>query len=105
MLAVGVRDLKAHLSEYLRRVRAGEVVLVTDRGEVVAELRAPLALRDVPDHYGGLRRLAERGVATLGLPHDGVKYPRTGVKARAGTARALLDEERDEARGADRDDR
>jgi antitoxin (DNA-binding transcriptional repressor) of toxin-antitoxin stability system len=94
MLAVGVRDLKAHLSEYLRRVRGGEVVLVTDRGEVVAELRAPLALREVPDQYGGLRKLAERGVATLGLPHDGVKYPSTGIGAPPGTAQALLDEER-----------
>ena len=29
---VGVRELKLHLSEYLRRVAAGEVIRVTDRG-------------------------------------------------------------------------
>ncbi len=39
MRAVGVKKLKARLSEYLRLVKAGEVVLVTDRDEVVAELR------------------------------------------------------------------
>jgi len=35
MKTVGIRELKDHLSEYLRRVRGGESVLVTDRGEVV----------------------------------------------------------------------
>ena len=38
MRAVGVRELKNRLSEYLRLVRAGERVLVTDRGQVIAEL-------------------------------------------------------------------
>ena len=41
MKTVGVRELKDRLSEYLRRVRAGEGVLVTDRGEVIAELAPP----------------------------------------------------------------
>lgn len=33
---VGVRELKQHLSEYLRRVSDGEVIQVTDRGVPVA---------------------------------------------------------------------
>jgi prevent-host-death family protein len=33
---VGVRELKQHLSEYLRRVADGEVIQVTDRGVPVA---------------------------------------------------------------------
>jgi antitoxin (DNA-binding transcriptional repressor) of toxin-antitoxin stability system len=41
MRVVGVRELKARLSEYLRDVRRGEVILVTDRSRVVAELRPP----------------------------------------------------------------
>lgn len=41
MRVVGVRQLKAKLSEYLRDVRRGEVFLVTDRDQVVAELRQP----------------------------------------------------------------
>lgn len=40
-MSVGVRELKNRLSHYLRRVRAGDTVRVTDRGEVVAELKAP----------------------------------------------------------------
>jgi antitoxin (DNA-binding transcriptional repressor) of toxin-antitoxin stability system len=41
MRVVGIRELKARLSEYLRDVRRGEVFLVTDRSRVVAELRPP----------------------------------------------------------------
>jgi prevent-host-death family protein len=43
---VGVRELKAHLSEYLDRAAAGEVITVTDRGKPVAVL-APLPSRVV----------------------------------------------------------
>lgn len=32
MIDVGIRDLKARLSEYLRRADQGEVIRVTDRG-------------------------------------------------------------------------
>src|SRR6266508_1569111 len=41
MRSVGVKALKNNLSRYLDLVRQGEVVLVTDRDEVVAELRLP----------------------------------------------------------------
>jgi antitoxin (DNA-binding transcriptional repressor) of toxin-antitoxin stability system len=39
MRVVGIEQLKARLSEYLREVRRGEVFLVTDGDEVIAELR------------------------------------------------------------------
>jgi len=41
MKTAGVRELKTHFSAYLRDVEHGEVVLVTDRGRVVAEIRPP----------------------------------------------------------------
>jgi prevent-host-death family protein len=41
MRTVGLRELQNRLSEYVREVRSGESVLVTDRGEVVAELIPP----------------------------------------------------------------
>jgi prevent-host-death family protein len=37
-MVVGVRELKARLSEILRRVQDGEAVTVTDRGRPVARL-------------------------------------------------------------------
>lgn len=36
--SVGVRDLKASLSGYLRRVREGESLTVTDHGEPIARI-------------------------------------------------------------------
>jgi prevent-host-death family protein len=39
MPIVGITDLKAHFSEYLRRVLAGEVFYITNRGVEVAEFR------------------------------------------------------------------
>lgn len=41
MKAVGIKNLKNELSHYLRLVKQGELVLVTDRDEVVAEIRKP----------------------------------------------------------------
>jgi prevent-host-death family protein len=41
MAAVGVRELKNHLSEYLKRVQAGERVEVTERGRPVAVISPP----------------------------------------------------------------
>lgn len=39
---VGIRRLKNHLSEFVARVRNGEIVVVTDRGVVVARLVPPV---------------------------------------------------------------
>jgi antitoxin (DNA-binding transcriptional repressor) of toxin-antitoxin stability system len=54
--AVGVRKLKDNLSAYLRRVKRGEVVRITDRGEAVAELRPPPQTDADEDVYERLLR-------------------------------------------------
>lgn len=41
MLKVGIKTLKNDLSKYIRAAAAGETVLVTDRGRVVAEISPP----------------------------------------------------------------
>ena len=43
MATVGIKALKNNLSAYVRKAEAGETVLVTDRGKVVAELVPPRA--------------------------------------------------------------
>jgi len=95
MKAVAVRELKNRLSAYLRDVAAGEVVLVTDRGKVIAELRRPTseALQGPTDL--ALERLVAAGVLTLGLPQDPEAYRRPGVTMTR-PSQALLDEERSE---------
>lgn len=35
---VGTRELKSRLSEYLRRVKAGETITVTERGKVIGQI-------------------------------------------------------------------
>lgn len=42
-MEVSVRELKDHLSEYLRRAEAGEVIVVTSHARPVAQLCAPQA--------------------------------------------------------------
>jgi antitoxin (DNA-binding transcriptional repressor) of toxin-antitoxin stability system len=95
MKAVAVRELKNRLSAYLREVARGEVVLVTDRGRVVAELRRPSG--DLPPTTldGALARLHAEGALTPGLPQDKAAYRRTGVRLRDGAQR-LLDADRAE---------
>lgn len=98
MKAVGVRELKAQLSRYLRDVVAGEVVLVTDRGRVVAELRTPgreLDLRET-DTDRRLRSMADRYPLRLGEPRDTSVYRASPIRKAAGTASELLDADRDE---------
>ena len=65
MKTVGLRELKNHLSEYVRHVRDGETVTVTDRGEVVAELVPPRRQEGV---HPGLEEMARRGDIRLGKP-------------------------------------
>jgi prevent-host-death family protein len=96
MKTVGVRDLKNKLSEYLRRVRLGESVLVTDRGEVVAELLPPGQEQGDPSLPVGLQALARRGLLTLGTPAGKDLYPALPRKQgeRRRSVAQLLDEER-----------
>ena len=95
MRTVGVRELKNSLSEYLRRVRSGESVLVTDRGEIVAEISPPGHGSSDPSVPAGILALARRGLATIGAAADGSLYrslPRKG--RRKFTSAQLLDDER-----------
>jgi prevent-host-death family protein len=97
MIAVGVRELKAGLSRYLREVAAGEVVLVTDRGRVVAELRpASASARRESDLDRALRALAARVPLVVGEPHDAALYRQSPLRVQPGTWRELLDAEREE---------
>ena len=94
MKAVGVRELKNRLSEYLRLVRNGEEILVTDRGEVVAELRQPSPRVALP--YPALLQVVRQGRARVGLPNHPDLYPALAPVMPPGSAAKLLDEERGE---------
>jgi antitoxin (DNA-binding transcriptional repressor) of toxin-antitoxin stability system len=94
MKSVGVKQLKSRLSEYLRLVQSGETVLVTDRDEVVAELRPVRRQPVTADSLDGLLdSMAERGEVTrASRPKRRWTWKAKGLGLAAGSANALLDE-------------
>ncbi len=44
MITVGIKQAKSRLGEYLRKVSAGERVVITDRGKPIAEITKPRAV-------------------------------------------------------------
>jgi len=54
---VGTRELKNRLSEYLRRVKAGETVIITERGKPVGQIMPIQA-----DLTGRIMKMVEAGV-------------------------------------------
>ena len=58
---VGTRELKSRLSEYLRRVKAGQTIVVTERGKVIGHIvPAPFSLEE------RMKTLADSGFLILG---------------------------------------
>ena len=87
-MEIGVRELKAKLSEYLERVASGQVVTITSRGRAIAQL-VPIA-----------RVAVERGLAEGWLlrERESPPWPVTPWKPRAGRPTTLdaLHEDRGE---------
>jgi prevent-host-death family protein len=61
---VSVRELKTHLSAYLNRARCGERIVVTSRGQPVAELSGPPTREKSIEER--LREMEARGEIRLG---------------------------------------
>ena len=91
---VGIKELKNNLSAYLREVRRGTRVLVSDRNSVVAELHEPRAGYMVSDALDPvLVEWADAGLVTLPAQKK-TRLPKSPLKAADGTALALLDQDR-----------
>ncbi len=90
MTRVGVRALKDHLSEYLKRVRQGERIVVTDRGEPLAAL-TPAEETDEARWGWGLVR--ERVANWSGGKPRGSARP-AAVKAKTTTSDIVLQDRR-----------
>jgi prevent-host-death family protein len=93
---VGVRELRQNLSRYLERVKAGEALVVTERGREVARLVPSGANLD--SYYV---ELAQRFGATVpkGDLLDAIdSLPPRATPAPAGTTDTILAEDRRERR-------
>ena len=76
MKIAAVSKLKAYLSEYLSQVKAGNEVLITDRGKPVARL-VPISRAKASEE--SLTRMEKQGLIKLGsgkLPKDFWSMPR-----------------------------
>lgn len=78
MATVGIRELKNHLSKYVRQAEAGDVVIVTDRGRAVAELWPPgQSGGRSPVIHPGLLEMERKGLIRLATrPNDPSLYRR-----------------------------
>jgi len=93
--SVGIKKLKNELSAYIREVREGSVILVTDHGNVVAEIKQPGA------EYAQMKRdaLRQKWIDSNKLfiasePHRNLEM--IPIDVPEGTARELIDFERGE---------
>ena len=93
--SVGIKKLKNELSFYLREVKKGSVIIVTDHGNVVAEIRTPGM------EYKQIKRdaLKQEWIDSnkLFLPEKLLRPLKImPIHVAAGTAQELLDFERGE---------
>jgi len=90
--SISVSRLKAHLSEHLRRVKAGETILITERGRPIGMMTPlPLSARsaDIADLIeAGLMRPPKRPVDLEELFRD------RPADAAGSVRRALIEERR-----------
>jgi prevent-host-death family protein len=96
MKTAAVSELKARLSEYLNRVKAGEEVLITSRGNPVARL---LPVSRMKAGRETMANMEKRGLIKLGsgrLPQDFWGLPKP--KDPAGSVLKALLEEREKGR-------
>jgi prevent-host-death family protein len=94
MVKISVSQLKARLSEHLRRVKGGEEVIVTERGRAIA------VLSPVPPSRTGqaeLDALVEAGLARRAKrrPDDAFWARPRGEDAKGAVLEALLRERRE----------
>jgi len=92
---LGFKRLKARLSEYLRLVKAGETILVTERDEVIAELRPAHRQPPRPEKTEEvLDALAQAGeiARAATVREERWRWKPRSLGLPAGTARDLLDE-------------
>ncbi len=84
---VGVRELKSRLSEYLRRVRTGQIIVITDRGQPVGRIvpaAQPLEAR--------LQAMVEAGLVSWSGKKLGPISPVARVRGEGSVADLLVED-------------
>jgi len=95
MKTASISQVKNGLSGFVDQVRAGESILVTDRGVVVARLEPAGA---GPDPQGRLERLERAGMVRVGRaapPVELIRSPAPHAVPGVSVLQVLLDDRRD----------
>lgn len=94
MAATGIRELRANLSRYIRRVEAGARFAITAHGRIVAELVPPETTRQ--PHRSRWDELLAAGTLRAPLEAGDPFEDCPDIRLLRGTAAALIDADRDE---------
>ena len=96
MSSTGIRELKNNLSQYVRRIEAGERISITAHGRVVAELMPPggTATATRPTRY---EELVTAGVIRPALESGSLRQRWPDIRLPRGTVKELIDSDRGEA--------
>jgi prevent-host-death family protein len=89
----GIRELRNNLSRYIRRVEAGGRISVTAHGRVVAEIVPPASKSA---GQGRFEELVASGLIRPALEAGDPLEDWPDIRLPAGTAAALIDEDRGE---------
>ncbi len=96
MVRAGIAELKSKLSHFLKITRAGEDVIITDRGRPVARL-VPLDERptDLSAHLQEMERRGEVRIGTGSAFETAQDLPLPVVKSGFSVVQVLIDERRE----------
>jgi prevent-host-death family protein len=94
MHSIGIKTLKNRLGEFVRVAAAGETVLVTERGRVVAELVAPRVSDAASSDEQRLGALMRQGLLAPAKAPLSARLPRRKPVAPPGDVLADLDASR-----------
>ncbi len=94
MQTVGVRDLKSRLTHYLRLIKEGEKVIVTERGKPVALIRPLDGTEKQSSIEERLAVLAKQGLIRLPLKKGLFDFKTPPIKTKGKPASRMVIEDR-----------
>jgi prevent-host-death family protein len=80
--AVGIRELKTHLSRYVKEVKDGDEILVSERGKIVARIVPVGGTSEGARLQNLLLKLSAEGKIILPRIHKKASYPGRRTKVR-----------------------
>ncbi len=94
VITLGIREAKANLSRYIRSVRQGQEIILTDHGRPVGKI-VPLAQHELPLRQR-LEQLEHQGIIAPGgaLPADADMPAPPPQTVPAGLAQQILQQDR-----------